>query len=200
MKRRIEQQRGSQIILGAGRAIREVLDQIAQVAPTTPPCSFLVKRAQRKELVAQSIHEQSRRSSRTMIKVNCAGLPSGIVESELFGRAKGAYTGALTDQPGRFEIADGSTILLDEIGELPLELQAKLLPRPPGWTFERLGSAKTIHADVRVIAATNQDLGVGVREGRFRQDLFYRLNVFPIVPPLREKTGYRTFRLSWRIS
>ncbi len=188
LKRRIEQQRGSQIILGAGRAIREVLDQIAQVAPTNSTVLILGETGTGKELVAQSIHEQSRRSSRTMIKVNCAGLPSGIVESELFGRAKGAYTGALTDQPGRFEIADGSTIFLDEIGELPLELQAKLLRVLQDGRFERLGSAKTIHADVRVIAATNQDLGVGVREGRFRQDLFYRLNVFPIhVPPLRER-------------
>jgi transcriptional regulator with GAF, ATPase, and Fis domain len=123
-----------------------------------------------------------------MVKVNCAALPSGIVESELFGRAKGAYTGASTDQPGRFEIADGSTLFLDEIGELSQELQAKLLCVLQDGKFERLGSTKTITVDVRVIAATNRNLEEMVREGGFRQDLYYRLNVFPIyIPPLRER-------------
>ena len=123
-----------------------------------------------------------------MVKVNCAALPSGLVESELFGREKGAFTGALTRQVGRFEIADGSTLFLDEIGELPLELQAKLLRVLEAGEFERLGSPRTIKVDVRVIAATNRDLAEEIRKGRFREDLYYRLNVFPIlVPPLRER-------------
>ena len=124
-----------------------------------------------------------------MVKVNCAALPSGLVESELFGREKGAYTGALTRQVGRFEVADRSTLFLDEIGELPLDVQAKLLRVLENGEFERLGSPRTIKVDVRVIAATNRDLAEEVRKGRFREDLFYRLNVFPIrVPPLRERT------------
>jgi transcriptional regulator with GAF, ATPase, and Fis domain len=141
-----------------------------------------------KELVAQAIHRQSPRRSQLMIKVNCAALPSGLVESELFGREKGAYTGAMTRQIGRFEVADGSTLFLDEIGELSLEVQAKLLRVLETGEFERLGSPKTIKVDVRVIAATHRDLAEDIRKGRFREDLYYRLNVFPIrVPPLRER-------------
>lgn len=123
-----------------------------------------------------------------MVKVNCAALPSGLVESELFGREKGAYTGALTRQIGRFEVADGSTLFLDEVGELSLELQAKLLRVLETGEFERLGSPRTLKVDVRVIAATNRDLAEEIRKRRFREDLYYRLNVFPIrVPPLRER-------------
>jgi len=123
-----------------------------------------------------------------MVKVNCAALPSGLVESELFGREKGAFTGALTRQIGRFEVADGSTLFLDEIGELSLELQAKLLRVLETGEFERLGSPRTIKVDVRLIAATHRDLAEEIREGRFREDLYYRLNVFPIrVPPLRDR-------------
>jgi transcriptional regulator with GAF, ATPase, and Fis domain len=123
-----------------------------------------------------------------MVKVNCAALPASLIESELFGREKGAFTGALARQPGRFEIADGSTIFLDEVGELPLELQPKLLRVLQEGEFERLGGAKTIKVDVRIIAATNRRLEQAVKEGRFREDLFYRLNVFPIeVPPLRDR-------------
>ena len=141
-----------------------------------------------KELFAQAIHRLSSRSKHLMVKVNCAALPSGLVESELFGREKGAYTGALTRQVGRFEVADGSTLFLDEVGELTLEVQAKLLRVLEAGEFERLGSPKTIKVDVRLIAATNRDLLEEVRKGRFREDLYYRLNVFPIrVPPLRER-------------
>jgi len=141
-----------------------------------------------KELVAQAIHRLSPRRSHVMVKVNCAALPSGLVESELFGREKGAFTGALTRQVGRFELADGSTIFLDEIGELSLEVQAKLLRVLEAGEFERLGSPRTIKVNVRLIAATNRDLADAIKQGRFREDLYYRLNVFPIrVPPLRER-------------
>ena len=141
-----------------------------------------------KELLTRAIHDLSPRKGRPLVKVNCAALPSTLVESELFGREKGAYTGALSRQTGRFEVADGSTIFLDEICELPLELQVKLLRVLQDGQFERLGSSKTIEVDVRVIAATNRDIEKAVREGNFREDLFYRLNVFPItVPPLRER-------------
>src|SRR5262249_49756084 len=141
-----------------------------------------------KELIARAIHNRSGRKDRLMVKVDCAALPASLIESELFGREKGAYTGALTKQIGRFESADGSTVFLDEIGDLPLELQAKLLRVLQDGDFERLGSPKTIHVDVRVIAATNRDLADKVKNGTFREDLYYRLNVFQIhVPPLRER-------------
>jgi formate hydrogenlyase transcriptional activator len=137
----------------------------------------------------QAIHDAGTRKSRPMIKVNCAALPASLIESELFGREKGAFTGALARQPGRFEIADGSTIFLDEVGELPLELQPKLLRVLQEGEFERLGGSKTIRVNSRVIAATNRKLEQAVKEGRFREDLFYRLNIFPIeVPPLRERS------------
>jgi transcriptional regulator with GAF, ATPase, and Fis domain len=141
-----------------------------------------------KDLVAFAIHNMSARKDRPLITVNCSALPGNLIESELFGREKGAFTGADTLQVGRFEVANGSTICLDEIGELPLELQAKLLRVIQDHAFERLGSSHTIKVDVRIIATTNRDLEEEVRKGRFRQDLFYRLNVFPItVPPLRQR-------------
>ena len=141
-----------------------------------------------KELVAQAIHRLSERNNRPMIVVNCASLPAGLVESELFGRERGAFTGALTKQLGRFELANGSTLFLDEIGELPMETQSKLLRVLQEGKFERLGSPHTIKTDVRIIAATNRNLFEEVEQGRFRRDLYYRLNVFPIhVPPLRER-------------
>ncbi|MDQ1346706.1 MAG: formate hydrogenlyase transcriptional activator, partial [Acidobacteriota bacterium] len=175
-------------ITGQSPAIRNVLRRVEQVGPTDSSVLVQGETGTGKELVARAIHRMSRRRSHVMVKVNCAALPAGLIESELFGREKGAFTGALTRQVGRFEIADGSTLFLDEIGELPLELQAKLLRVLETGEFERLGSPRTIKVDVRVVAATNRDLGEEVRKGRFRSDLFYRLNVFPIrVPPLRER-------------
>jgi formate hydrogenlyase transcriptional activator len=175
-------------VTGQSPAIQKVLRQVEQVAPTDSSVLVRGETGTGKELVAQAIHRLSPRRSHLMVKVNCAALPSGLVESELFGREKGAYTGAMTRQIGRFEVADGSTLFLDEVGELSLEVQAKLLRVLEAGEFERLGSPKTIKVDVRVIAATNRDLAEDIRKGRFREDLYYRLNVFPIrVPPLRER-------------
>jgi formate hydrogenlyase transcriptional activator len=165
-----------------------VLEEIKQVALTSSTVLLLGETGSGKEVLAQAIHDSSAQKDRAMIKVNCAALPASLIESELFGREKGAFTGALARQPGRFEIADGSTIFLDEVGELPLELQPKLLRVLQEGEFERLGGSKTIKVDARVIAATNRPLEQAVRDGRFRQDLFYRLDVFPIeVPSLRER-------------
>jgi formate hydrogenlyase transcriptional activator len=175
-------------ITGQSSVIRQVLHLVEQVALTGSSVLVCGETGTGKELVAQAIHRTSPRGNRLMVKVNCAALPSGLVESELFGREKGAFTGALTRQIGRFEVADGSTLFLDEIGELSLEVQAKLLRVLEQGEFERLGSPRTIKVDVRLIAATHRDLADDIRMGRFREDLYYRLNVFPIrVPPLRER-------------
>src|SRR5208337_1834783 len=175
-------------IIGQSKPLKKVFQRIEQVAPTDSVVLITGESGTGKELVARAIHNLSRRKDRVMVKVDCSSLPSTLIESELFGREKGAYTGALTKQVGRFELASGSTIFLDEIGELPLDLQAKLLRVVQDGQFERLGSPKTISVDVRVIAATNRDLAARVKEGLFRQDLYFRLNVFPIsVPPLRER-------------
>lgn len=175
-------------ITGQSAAVQQVLRKVEQVAATDSTVLVLGETGTGKELVAQLIHRLSARHDRLMVTVNCAALPSGLVESELFGREKGAYTGALTRQVGRFEVADGSTIFLDEVGELPLEVQAKLLRVLERGEFERLGSPKTLRTNARLIAATNRDLLEGIRNGRFREDLYYRLNIFPIaVPPLRER-------------
>ena len=175
-------------IIGRSRAIRQVLSQVEQVAPTDSSVLIRGETGTGKELIAQAIHRLSPRRGHLMVKVNCAALPSALVESELFGREKGAFTGALTQQLGRFEVADGSTIFLDEISELPLEVQAKLLRVLQEGQLERLGSSRTVHVNVRVIAASNRDLTEDLRNGRFREDLYYRLNVFPIcMPPLRER-------------
>jgi PAS domain S-box-containing protein len=175
-------------IIGQSQAIQRVLAQVEQVAGTDSTVLLLGETGTGKELLATALHNLSPRRGRAMVKVNCAALPATLVESELFGREKGAYTGALTKQVGRFEVAHGSTIFLDEVGDLPPEVQVKLLRVLQEGTLEHLGNPKSIHVNVRVIAASNRNLAKAVREGRFREDLFYRLNVFPItVPPLRER-------------
>jgi transcriptional regulator with GAF, ATPase, and Fis domain len=175
-------------IVGQSEGLREVLAKVEQVAPTDSAVLVTGETGTGKELIARAIHSLSKRKGRPMVAVNCASLPAGLVESELFGRERGAYTGALTKQVGRFEVAHGSTLFLDEIAEVPLELQAKLLRVLEDGKFERLGSPKTIRADVRLIAATHHDLLEEVRKGTFREDLYYRINVFPIdVPPLRDR-------------
>lgn len=175
-------------IIGESDAIRKILTEIGQVGKTNSNVLITGETGTGKGMVAMAIHKSSSRKQRAMITVNCAALPSSLVEGELFGREKGAYTGALTKQAGRFEIADGSTLFLDEIGELSMELQVKLLRVLEEGEYERLGSSKTLRTNVRVIAATNQDLGERIKEGRFRQDLFFRLNVFPIhISPLRQR-------------
>jgi formate hydrogenlyase transcriptional activator len=169
-------------------AMKKVLSQAEQVARTDSTVLIQGETGTGKELLARGIHRLSSRKDRLLVTINCASLPPTLIESELFGREKGAYTGALTRMIGRFEVADGSTLFLDEIGEIPLELQGKLLRVLEEGSFERLGSTNTLHVNVRIIAATNRDLGEEVKAGRFRKDLYYRLNVFPIaIPPLRER-------------
>lgn len=175
-------------IVGRTPALGVVLEQVRRVASTAAPVLVLGETGTGKGLVARAIHERSPRSSRPLVTVNCAALPPTLIDSELFGFEKGAFTGALARTAGRFEVADRGTLLLDEIGELPLDLQAKLLRVLQSGEFERLGSSKTLRVDVRLIAATNRDLEKEVREGRFRADLFYRLSVFPLtLPPLRNR-------------
>ena len=174
--------------LGISPAMQRVQAMIEQVAATGSTVLILGETGTGKELVAQAIHQRSDRGKRLMVTVNCAALPAALIESELFGREKGAFTGALSRQAGRFELAHGSTLFLDEIAEMPIETQSKLLRVLQDGTFERLGSPVNLKTDVRIIAATNRNLAEEVEQGRFRRDLFYRLNVFPIVvPPLRER-------------
>jgi PAS domain S-box-containing protein len=175
-------------IIGQSEAIKYVLYKIEQVAPTDSTVLIMGETGTGKELVARAIHSTGRRKDRALVKVDCAALSASLIESELFGHEKGAFTGAAARKIGRFELATGATIFLDEIGELPLELQVKLLRVIQEGEFERLGSSKTIKADVRIITATNRNLAVEVQKGRFREDLWYRLNVFPItVPPLKQR-------------
>lgn len=175
-------------IVGKSAALRRVLDQIAIVAPTDSTVLLHGETGTGKELIARAIHSLSPRKDRTFVRLNCAAIPSGLVESELFGHEKGAFTGALMQKRGRFELADRGSLFLDEIGDISLELQPKLLRALQEQEFERLGSTKTIHVDVRLIAATHRDLPAMIRNNQFREDLFYRLNVFPVeIPPLRDR-------------
>ena len=175
-------------IVGKSNALRKVLEQVAIVAPTDSTVLLHGETGTGKELVARAVHSLSPRKDRNLVRLNCAAIPSGLVESELFGHEKGAFTGALIQKRGRFELADRGTLFLDEIGDIGLDLQPKLLRALQEREFERLGSTRTIGVDVRLIAATHRDLGAMIREGKFREDLYYRLNVFPIeVPPLRER-------------
>ena len=194
-------------IVGKSPALRKVLDQVAIVAPTDSTVLLHGETGTGKELMARALHNLSPRRERTFVRLNCAAIPSGLVESELFGHEKGAFTGALMQKKGRFEVADRGTLFLDEIGDISLDLQPKLLRALQEHEFERLGSTRTVHVDVRMIAATHRDLSAMIRENQFREDLFYRLNVFPIeIPPLRERredipllTHYFVSRLSRRM-
>src|SRR5512134_3144272 len=175
-------------IVGQSVTVRQVLTQVEQVATTNSTVLLLGETGTGKELFATQIHQWSGRRGRPMVRVNCSAIPATLLESELFGREKGAFTGALARQIGRFELADHSTIFLDEIGDLPLDIQVKLLRALEERQIERLGSPRTIRVDTRIIAATHRNLEQSVGEGTFRDDLYYRLNVFPIrVPPLRER-------------
>jgi formate hydrogenlyase transcriptional activator len=188
LRREVSTLQGPSLIVGRSQAIRAALDQVRQVAPTVATVLLTGETGTGKELFATQIHDLSPRRDHVMVRVNCAAIPSALVENELFGREKGAYTGALVRQAGRFEVAHKSTIFLDEVGDLPLDVQTKLLRVLQERQIERLGSTKPVDVDVRIIAATNRDLEQAIAKGTFREDLYYRLNVFPIrVPPLRER-------------
>src|SRR3989440_5494644 len=175
-------------IIGESPALKRMLKQVEIVAPTDSTVLLLGETGTGKELIARAIHNLSFRRERTLVKVNCAAIPTGLLESELFGHEKGAFTGAIAQRVGRFELAHRGTLFLDEVGDIPLELQPKLLRVLQEQEFERLGSTRTVRVDVRVIAATNRDLAELVAEQTFRADLFYRLNVFPItLPALRDR-------------
>ena len=188
LRREVKVLRTSRPVVSESAAIQQVLAQVEQVAPTPATVLLLGETGTGKEVMAQAIHDLSPRHQRPMIRVSCAAIPTALIESELFGRERGAYTGALSRQIGRFEAANQSTLFLDEIGDLPMEVQVKLLRVLQERVIERLGSTQPIKVDVRIIAATNRNLEDAVRDKTFREDLFYRLNVFPVVvPPLRER-------------
>ena len=188
LRREVSTMKWPRVLATESVAARQVLAQIEQVAPTTATVLMLGETGSGKEVFADALHQLSPRRNKPMVRVNCAAIPTALIESELFGRERGAYTGALSRQLGRFEVADGSTIFLDEVGELPLEIQVKLLRVLQDHIIERLGSPQQIKVNVRVIAATNKDLDQAIADRTFREDLYYRLNVFPIrIPPLRER-------------
>jgi len=188
LQEEIKTNRNFEEIIGNSSAIKKLLSNVEQVADTNATVLILGETGTGKELVARAIHNISNRRDRVLVKVNCATLHSNLIESELFGHKKGSFTGAIEDKSGRFELADNGTIFLDEIGELPIELQAKLLRVLQEGEFERLGDSKTVKVDIRVIAATNRNLKKGIEDGSFREDLYYRLNVFPLdVPALRQR-------------
>jgi formate hydrogenlyase transcriptional activator len=175
-------------IIGESPILRRVLREVESVAPTDSTVLISGESGTGKELIARALHQLSPRRERTFVKINCAAIPTGLLESELFGHEKGAFTGAISQKSGRFELAHQGTLFLDEVGDIPAELQPKLLRVLQEQEFERLGSAQTIRVNVRLVAATNRDLGQMVAEGQFRNDLYYRLNVFPVMlPPLRER-------------
>ena len=188
LQEEIQLESNHQNIIGQSDSLKYVLYKIEQIAASDTTVLILGETGTGKELAARAIHDLSLRKGRTLVKVNCASLSASLIESELFGHEKGAFTGSLSRHLGRFEVANGATLFLDEIGELPLDLQAKLLRVLQEGEFERLGSSLTLKVDVRIVAATNRDLEEEVRKGRFREDLWYRLNIFPItMPPLRER-------------
>ena len=175
-------------IIGESTALRRVLKEVETVAPTDSTVLIRGETGTGKELIARALHDLSPRRARTLVKLNCAAIPTGLLESELFGHEKGAFTGAIAQKIGRFELANQGTLFLDEVGDIPLELQSKLLRVLQEQEFERLGGTRTIRVDVRLVAATNRDLAQMVADGKFRDDLYYRLNVFPVnLPPLRER-------------
>lgn len=181
-------ERGFANVIGRSRALQKVLEKATIVAPTDATVLLLGETGTGKELIAKAIHDLSPRGQRAFIPLNCAAIPSGLVESEMFGHERGAFTGALMQKRGRFEVADHGTLFLDEIGDISMDLQPKLLRALQEHEFERLGSVRTVQVDVRVIAATHRNLSEMIRDKQFREDLFYRLNVFPIeIPPLRDR-------------
>jgi transcriptional regulator with GAF, ATPase, and Fis domain len=188
LREEIDQTSMFEEIVGTSLPLRAVLSQVSKVAPTDSTVLLTGETGTGKELIARAIHKRSSRAARAFVAVNCAAVPSSLIASELFGHEKGAFTGALQRRPGRFELADGGTIFLDEVGELPAETQIMLLRVLQEREFERVGGAGSVRVNVRVIAATNRDLRAAVADGTFRADLFYRLNVFPVdVPPLRNR-------------